>query len=124
MDSISSVRRASALAEIEAMDWFQSIRWQRESESTNKQLAQEVRAGLIALPALLVADQQSGGMGRGGNRWFSPAGCLMFSMALPLNPANLLCFRWRWDRRCENSCELVSTSTSSQMAKRCVCRRS
>lgn len=86
MDSISSVRRASALAEIEAMDWFQSIRWQRESESTNKQLAQEVRAGLIALPALLVADQQSGGMGRGGNRWFSPAGCLMFSMALPFEP--------------------------------------
>ncbi|XZE34584.1 biotin--[acetyl-CoA-carboxylase] ligase [Pirellulaceae bacterium SH501] len=86
MDAISSVRRASALADIEAMGWFQSIRWLPESESTNKQLAEEVRSGAISLPALLVADQQTGGLGRGGNRWFSPAGCLMFSMALPFEP--------------------------------------
>lgn len=86
MDAISSVRRASALAEIEAMGWFRRIRWLSESESTNKQLAEEVRSGAIVPPALLVADQQSGGMGRGGNRWFSPAGCLMFSMALPFEP--------------------------------------
>ncbi|XZE44924.1 biotin--[acetyl-CoA-carboxylase] ligase [Pirellulaceae bacterium SH467] len=86
MDAISSVRRASALADLEAMNWFTSIRWLAETESTNKQLAEELRNASVTPPALLVADRQTGGLGRGGNRWFSPEGCLMFSMAIPFNP--------------------------------------
>lgn len=86
MDAISSVRRASALADIEAMNWFTSIRWLAETESTNKQLAAELRDGSVMPPAILIADRQTGGVGRGGNRWFSPEGCLMFSMALPFDP--------------------------------------
>lgn len=40
-----------------------------------------MRAHSAVLPdgAVLVADQQTKGKGRGGNVWTSPAGCLMFT---------------------------------------------
>ncbi|HUP81030.1 MAG TPA: biotin--[acetyl-CoA-carboxylase] ligase [Pirellula sp.] len=85
LHSISHLRRRFAIEEIEGLGYFQSIQWVDSVDSTNKQLIQMVRQQSIALPALLAADRQSFGIGRGNNQWWSPAGCLMFSMAIPID---------------------------------------
>jgi BirA family biotin operon repressor/biotin-[acetyl-CoA-carboxylase] ligase len=38
-------------------------------------------------PSLIVASHQTSGVGRGGNKWFSPDGCLMFTLVVPM-PTN------------------------------------
>ncbi len=85
LHSISDLKRRFAIEEIERLGYFQSIQWVDSVDSTNKQLVQMVRQQFIALPALLVADRQSFGIGRGNNQWWSPVGCLMFSMAIPID---------------------------------------
>lgn len=76
--------RDAALQAIDELSYFQSVRWWEEVDSTNRCLARELKSDLPPLlPALLVADRQLAGVGRGRNRWWSPAGCLMFSMAVP-----------------------------------------
>ena len=78
------LHRQFALDEINSLGYFQSVDWVPSIDSTNKRLAQLVRDDSILLPALLVADEQTTGVGRGSNQWWSPAGCLMFSMAIPI----------------------------------------
>ena len=84
MNPIHGIQRQYALDEIEGLDYFKSTEWVDSIDSTNKQLVQSVRQQSIMLPALLVADRQSSGVGRGNNEWWSPNGCLMFSMAIPI----------------------------------------
>lgn len=85
LNSISVLKRRFAIEEIEGLGYFKSIQWVDSVESTNKQLVQSVRQQSISLPALLAADRQSSGIGRGSNQWWSPTGCLMFSMAIPID---------------------------------------
>lgn len=57
--------------------------------STNALLAEmlEEAGGAKCLPvALLFADEQTGGRGRGGNAWFSPRGGLYFSVLFRADP--------------------------------------
>ena len=77
-------RRQFALNEIEELGYFRSVQWLESTGSTNKSTALAIQAGTLSLPALLVTDRQTSGVGRGANSWWSPAGCLMFSMAIPL----------------------------------------
>lgn len=77
-------QRRSALDEIESWGYFRSVRWVDTIDSTNRYLSDQVRAGAIELPALLVSTAQTSGVGRGSNKWYSPSGCLMFSLAIPL----------------------------------------
>lgn len=84
-----SIRRSAALQEIESWGYFQSVRWIESTDSTNRQLASELRNGEVLPPSLLITSHQSSGKGRGTNRWFSPTGCLMFSMAVPFQPRTL-----------------------------------
>lgn len=83
-------KRHFALNEIESHGYFRFVQWVESIDSTNKSLQSRVRDGKIPLPALLVADQQTAGVGRGSNSWWSPSGCLMFSMAIPMSPASEL----------------------------------
>ncbi len=83
--------RQFALDEIEALGYFKHIVWAESVDSTNKQLAQSVRENSIALPALLVADEQTTGVGRGSNQWWSPTGCLMFTMAIHIGGEESTC---------------------------------
>jgi BirA family transcriptional regulator, biotin operon repressor / biotin---[acetyl-CoA-carboxylase] ligase len=76
--------RQYALGEIESLHYFRSVRWVESIDSTNKALQCLVRDNGILFPALLISDRQTAGVGRGGNAWWSPSGCLMFSMAIPL----------------------------------------
>lgn len=81
---LDRLRRDAALAAIEDLGFFKSVRWLAEIDSTNRTLARELKSDSpLPLPALLVADRQVAGIGRGQNRWWSPTGCLMFSMAVP-----------------------------------------
>jgi BirA family transcriptional regulator, biotin operon repressor / biotin---[acetyl-CoA-carboxylase] ligase len=89
MNPIFTIKRRYALDEIEGLGFFKSIEWVESIDSTNKQLAQSVRERSKALPALLVADRQSSGVGRGTHQWWSPDGCLMFSMAIPIETLEL-----------------------------------
>lgn len=81
---IPDFRRTAALNSLRELDWFSYLEWFEEIDSTNRALHRGIKDGAIALPALMVADLQTQGAGRGGNRWFSPSGCLMFSLGLPL----------------------------------------
>lgn len=73
---------------IAELGFFKSIQWVDSVDSTNKQLAQRVRENGVRLPALLVSDEQTCGVGRGSNPWWSPSGCLMFSMAIAIETSN------------------------------------
>jgi BirA family biotin operon repressor/biotin-[acetyl-CoA-carboxylase] ligase len=81
-------KRHFALNEIESHGYFRFVQWVESIDSTNKALQSWVRNGKIPFPALLVADRQTAGVGRGSNSWWSPSGCLMFSMAIPLSPGS------------------------------------
>jgi len=76
------LRRRLAIESIEQLRFFRSIQWLDQVDSTNRYLERQVKSGELNMPCLAVADQQSAGTGRGTNRWFSPQGCLMFSMAI------------------------------------------
>jgi BirA family transcriptional regulator, biotin operon repressor / biotin---[acetyl-CoA-carboxylase] ligase len=90
MNSIPDIKRQYALDEIAGLGYFKSIEWVESIDSTNKQLVQSVRQLSISLPALMVADRQNSGVGRGSHQWWSPAGCLMFSMAIPIGESEPL----------------------------------
>ena len=81
---VADLKRRFALDEIEGLGYFKSIDWVDCVDSTNKQLIQSVREQSILLPALLAADRQTSGVGRESHPWWSPPGCLMFSMAIPM----------------------------------------
>jgi BirA family biotin operon repressor/biotin-[acetyl-CoA-carboxylase] ligase len=88
---IPELRRRLALESIEQFEFFRSVQWLDQVDSTNRHLDRQIKAGQVLLPCIAVADEQSAGVGRGANRWFSPQGCLMFSMAIEhtmLDPAN------------------------------------
>ena len=79
---IPELRRRLALESIEQFEFFRSVQWLDQVDSTNRHLDRQIKAGQVLLPCIAVADEQSAGVGRGANRWFSPQGCLMFSMAI------------------------------------------
>ena len=88
---IPELRRRLALESIEQFEFFRSVQWLDQVDSTNRHLDRQIKAGQVPLPCIAVADEQSAGVGRGANRWYSPQGCLMFSMAIEhslLDPAN------------------------------------
>ena len=85
MSGISQLRRSSAIEQLLAEGWLTKIDWLSEIDSTNsflkRQLIELQPSPLRLLPQLVVADQQTTGRGRGQNAWWSPEGCLMFSLA-------------------------------------------
>lgn len=50
--------------------------------STNDRAIELARDAMALLPALVIADGQTSGRGRGKNRWYSDAGALLFSLAI------------------------------------------
>ena len=88
---IPELRRRLALESVEQFEFFRSVQWLDQVDSTNRHLDRQIKAGQVPLPCIAVADEQSAGVGRGANRWYSPQGCLMFSMAIEhslLDPVN------------------------------------
>jgi BirA family biotin operon repressor/biotin-[acetyl-CoA-carboxylase] ligase len=87
---IPDLRRRSAIDSLQQLSFFRNIDWLDSVDSTNRFLDRQIKADPTSLPSLVLADEQTAGAGRSGNRWFSPQGCLMFSMAIShdqLNPS-------------------------------------
>jgi BirA family biotin operon repressor/biotin-[acetyl-CoA-carboxylase] ligase len=53
-------------------------------KSTNSHAAALRKRGNLFLPAIVLTAKQTAGRGRGSNRWFSPAGALAVTFAMPI----------------------------------------
>lgn len=58
-----------------------------EIASTNDRGMELARDASVVLPALVVAEKQTAGRGRGANRWWSAGGALTFSLVVDLSNA-------------------------------------
>ncbi len=67
-----------------------------EIDSTNSAARRLAMQSELKIPAILVADSQTHGRGRGGHSWWSPNGCLMFT--LMLSAASLPSDRSTWSQ--------------------------
>ncbi len=85
MDSIINLRRQAALDELIGQGWLKHVEWLREVDSTNSLVKRWFTHNAADVPALFAADQQTAGRGRGGNQWWSPSGCLTFTLAIPIS---------------------------------------
>lgn len=65
-----------------------------EIDSTNTRALAIAGDENIEHPCLVIADQQTGGRGRGANRWWSSAGALTFSLLLSNDIEGLPLTRW------------------------------
>jgi BirA family biotin operon repressor/biotin-[acetyl-CoA-carboxylase] ligase len=68
------------LQRLRAVDWLCEVDHHEEIESTNDLAIARLRRGDIHAPALVIADAQTAGRGRGANRWWSGDGGLTFSL--------------------------------------------
>lgn len=81
---------------MDAHYWFgaRHVEWREEVESTNTRAAALAGDTTIPLPALVVADRQTAGRGRGANRWWSSDGALTFSVLIDASEAVLPSAQW------------------------------
>lgn len=82
MESWSDSRRQLAVEHLESAGWLQHVEWLTEVDSTNSLARRRLDEQLLPRPALLIADQQLAGRGRANRQWWSPSGCLMFSLVV------------------------------------------
>ena len=80
---MDSFLQEQAIAEILNQGWIEHVDWQESVDSTNAVARRYCQEDPAELPALFVADLQTAGKGRSQNSWWSPTGCLMFTLALP-----------------------------------------
>jgi BirA family biotin operon repressor/biotin-[acetyl-CoA-carboxylase] ligase len=76
------------LAPLRNNAWIQRLEFHQSLPSTNDQAASLAAEDQLACPALVLAVEQTAGRGRGGNRWWSARGGLMFSLVL--DPASVV----------------------------------
>jgi BirA family biotin operon repressor/biotin-[acetyl-CoA-carboxylase] ligase len=60
--------------------WIAQVEWHETLSSTNDRAAELAKAPGSLLPMLVIADEQTAGRGRGGNRWWTGEGSLAFSV--------------------------------------------
>src|SRR5262245_22186345 len=70
------------LARIAESNLVQSVDHHASLASTNDRALELAGRDDAPLPLLVLTDQQTGGRGRGGNRWWSAPGALTFSIVL------------------------------------------
>lgn len=74
--------RNASSEEILSRGWVRHLDWHSEIDSTNSAAKRLLSESQCELPALVVADTQTAGRGRGDHQWWSPSGCLMFTLAI------------------------------------------
>jgi BirA family biotin operon repressor/biotin-[acetyl-CoA-carboxylase] ligase len=70
------------LETIRSTDFGRHLDYHAVIDSTNDEAKRRAAEPGCPLPLLVLAERQTAGRGRGGNRWWSAEGCLMFSLAL------------------------------------------
>lgn len=73
----------SVFLDLQSLGKIQAFRYFVEIDSTNSAARRLAAENQLEWPALLVANRQTQGRGRGGHGWWSPDGCLMFTLLLP-----------------------------------------
>ena len=71
------------LEQIRRATFVRTVEHHREILSTNTRALSWAEDPALELPALVLADVQTAGRGRGANRWWSAPGALTFSLILP-----------------------------------------
>jgi BirA family biotin operon repressor/biotin-[acetyl-CoA-carboxylase] ligase len=82
------------LARIAAHPFVAQLEHRAEIGSTNDLALKLAAAGRLTTPALVLAERQTAGRGRGANRWWAADGALTFSLALDPSQMNLPAERW------------------------------
>lgn len=85
MFDVGRIQRSGLAARVDFHEWL---------GSTSDRALELAAAGEGPLPLLVLAERQTGGRGRGTNRWWSSAGALTFSLALEVPPSSLAPDRW------------------------------
>lgn len=78
--SIFDLSRIQTVAELQHLEFHPIL------DSTNSLAMQLVPDLVSRRPALILAEQQTAGRGRGAHQWFSDAGALTFSLVLDVKP--------------------------------------
>lgn len=80
----NDAKRQAVSDELFQDGWIQSLAWFEQVDSSSnmakRMLAKPYPA--MELPALVIAEYQTSGRGRGGHNWWSPNGCLMLTLVL------------------------------------------
>lgn len=79
-DGKFDLRRLADSGHIGRLEFYRSL------TSTNDRAAELAAERWLACPALVLTQEQTAGRGRGGNRWWSTPGGLMFSLVLERPP--------------------------------------
>ena len=82
------------LSRITAESFIKRLEFQRVLPSTNDLAMQLAAETELETPLLVLAEEQTAGRGRGGNRWWSGPGALTFSLILEPALANLKPSQW------------------------------
>lgn len=86
----------SAFDELQSLGLVGHCQYFDEIDSTNSAARRMAIQSELSVPTLLVADRQTQGRGRGGHSWWSPDGCLMFTLVL--SAASLPAERSTWSQ--------------------------
>lgn len=70
------------------------LEFHQSLSSTNDRAATLASEEFLACPALVIAAEQTAGRGRGGNRWWSSGGGLMFSLVLAGKEVKVATANW------------------------------
>lgn len=82
------------LDQVLAETFVQRVEFHEQVRSTNDRALELARANAGPHPLLVVTNQQTGGRGRGTNRWWATAGSLAFSLLLDTELAQIPTRRW------------------------------
>lgn len=74
--------REALVEELLHSGWLRELIWHSQIDSTSEEARRRLQSDSINMPALFVADQQTAGRGRGKHSWWSPPGCLVFTLAV------------------------------------------
>ena len=85
---VLDIRRVETCGVVSQVEFHQRL------PSTNDRAVELAARDDIALPLLVIAEEQIAGRGRGANRWWSAPGALTFSMLLDAAAMNLSPAQW------------------------------
>ncbi len=84
---LSKTSRLDPLASLRAILRPWRLHFYLSIDSTNTEARRLRESGNLSAPAVLWAETQTAGRGRGGSQWVSPAGSLTATFVVPVNPA-------------------------------------
>ena len=82
------------LARIRSSPQIAALEHHEQIGSTSDRALELARKEELALPLLILADQQTGGRGRGSNQWWAAKGSLTFSLLIDSQQFGIASFKW------------------------------